>query len=352
MIGTPAQGVPGIPADTVADLLRIARWQVATGNGDALLLESQEQPGTPAEIAEARHRVTRLTGRDVLGDGAAYLDASAILSASISALDEREQFIASRRLLADQPETLDQLGARLALSRERVRQLESEVRAKLVQLLTSGSTLALVCQSVRELIAALLPIEDLLRRYPALQRHVDSVDQPVWRVLDLLDDGYEIHDGWCAAPSVSVARSSTQARLQELTNPYGVVSLEDFGALNDNLPPERARQTTLDWLRYCGLVLHGDYVLTRTQSLSDRAVALLSIAGTPLSAEEVLNQLGLERTLGSLKNAMSSDDRIERVDRDRWALLDWGLDAYTGVRALVSEELARNGGRGPDGPSR
>ena len=37
---------------------------------------------------------------------------------------------------------------------------------------------------------------------------------------------------------------------------------------------------------------------------------------------------------------MSGDDRFERVDRDRWALREWGMEAYAGVRSLIRERVA------------
>src|SRR5262249_25494092 len=59
---------------------------------------------------------------------------------------------------------------------------------------------------------------------------------------------------------------------------------------------------------------------------------------------ELLDRFGVDRSARSLKGAMSMDDRFERVDRDRWALAEWGLASYSGVRALVRDEVGRAGG--------
>jgi hypothetical protein len=124
------------------------------------------------------------------------------------------------------------------------------------------------------------------------------------------------------------------------------VPIEDLGSLNPHLA-HASDNALRSWLQDCDCALHDDFVLIRTQSLGDRAAAILSIVGAPLPAEEILARLDIERSVGSLKNAMSVDERIERVDRDQWALVEWGLDAYIGVRALVKEELARSGGQIP-----
>ncbi len=55
------------------------------------------------------------------------------LSDAFSALTEREKMIIAARKLADQPETLESLGTKLRLSKERVRQLEAQALRKMRQ---------------------------------------------------------------------------------------------------------------------------------------------------------------------------------------------------------------------------
>lgn len=326
------------------DLLTIARWQVAIGTDSRPLL-APTGPEAPPSIIEAWRRLAVLSAGDVVSHSDGRIDAAAILQSAIAGLEDREQLILRKRFFAAKEETLDSLGERLDLTRERVRQLESRARTELGQLVAPGAALQLVVESARLLIGNLLPLDALLTAMPALGRPVENADQPAWRVLDRLDDSYEIRDGWCAVPTVAGAMAETIARLQELANPYGVVALEDFGPLNAALSPDRHGQVLRDWLLHCGVTLHGDYALTQTQSIGDRACAVLSVVGTPLSAIEILERIGVDRSLTSLKNAMGVDDRIERVDRDRWALVEWGLDAYNGIRAVIRDELYRAGGQ-------
>jgi RNA polymerase sigma-32 factor len=64
-------------------------------------------------------------------------DARERVQRALSVLSERERRIIWARLASEQPETLEQLGKRLGVSRERVRQLESRARLKLREALSA-----------------------------------------------------------------------------------------------------------------------------------------------------------------------------------------------------------------------
>ncbi len=55
----------------------------------------------------------------------------AVLDDALAVLSERERFIIDARILSDEPQTLEQLGNTLGVSKERVRQIEERAREKL-----------------------------------------------------------------------------------------------------------------------------------------------------------------------------------------------------------------------------
>lgn len=329
----------------VTDLGVVASWLAAVGAADTDVLRTPLPEGTPAAVLDARQRIGTLTVTDVLGPERAGLDAAELLDRSIRTLDARARLILRRRLFADAPVTLDDLGNELGVTRERVRQIEAKARATMVETIGPGGQLKTLAEATRSLIGSVLPLQALLDLVPALANEVGSAGQPAWRVLDRLDDAFEIESGWCVAPTMQAAQSALQTRLSEVANAHGVVRIEDIGEISGTIAVERRRESLIAWLQYCGYFVEGDHVVTRRQRIGDLAASILSIVGTPLPTEELLARFGVERTLSSVRNALAVDDRFERVDRDCWALAEWGLDAYTGLRALVRDEVAAAGGQ-------
>ncbi|MFJ9775577.1 sigma factor-like helix-turn-helix DNA-binding protein [Kitasatospora sp. NPDC101157] len=335
--------LPKWMSTSVDDLSQIATWYATIGLPGQPLLGTPLPPGAPEEILRARQRLEALRGEDILVADERDMDVAGLLDEALRLLDPRAAQILSARLFADNPVTLDEIGKNLGVTRERVRQIEGKARGAVLGFLSDGGPLELVAEAVRGLIGTIRPLDDLVTLIPALRRTVDAVGQPAWRVLDRLDDAYEIADGWCVAPTMTAARTITQTLLQERADKYGVVRLDSLDLIEAS-QLERLPELTASWLTHCSYINHGDFVLTRTQSVGDYGAAILSVAGTPLSAQEIVDRFIVERSSGSLRNAMSQDDRFERVDRDRWALSEWGMDSYAGVRSLIREQVARGGG--------
>lgn len=325
------------------DLSCVAEWHATLGLPNQSLFTDDSPLEPPERVETARARLQEVRARDVLSEAQQNRDIAALLQESLYSLDARAVETLADRLFADEPITLDEIGRRYGLTRERIRQLEGNARGTLLSLISDGGPLASAAYSVRKVIGSIRPLEDLLNLVPALGKTIDAVRQPAWRVLDRLDDVYEIEDGWCAVPTVAAAQTATHTQLQEQADKYGVVKLENLELVSTSRP-ERRIELNAAWLSYCGYLVQDGFVLTRTSAVLDYAAAILSLAGMPMSVQEIVERFAYTRSANSLRNVMGNDDRFERVDRDRWALREWGMDSYQGIRTLIREYVAQNGG--------
>jgi RNA polymerase sigma-32 factor len=99
-------------------LLSAREMSLDASTGDAgPATERLAGPAPTPEEEAARSEIQRQAGRAV--------------HAAVEHLDERERMIVKERLMKEEPPTLQELGARLGVSKERVRQLEERARTKL-----------------------------------------------------------------------------------------------------------------------------------------------------------------------------------------------------------------------------
>lgn len=322
------------------DLGTLAEWNHALGHGDRGVL-SELPLGAPETVVAARKRLLNLRANEIRPTSSANIADQ--LDAAIDGLDERYQSILAKRVFAWNSKTLDEMGQEFGVTRERIRQLEVKARAKLNDFVNGDNPVGQVARLVRTQIRGVHPLEELLTVVPALAEEVVTVGQPAWRVIDVLDDAYEIADGWCAEPSFEAARLDAGVVLDELADPYGVVRLADV-TLTDHAagsPP-----WLKDWLIYLGYEVRDQFVLLRAASLNDMAAAILSIEGAPLILDELHQRIG-RGALGSLRNQISTDPTFTKVNREHFALAEWGMEGYTNIRGEIAKLLEEAGGELP-----
>ncbi|MFF0004570.1 hypothetical protein ACFYQT_14175 [Streptomyces tibetensis] len=77
----------------------------------------------------------------------------------------------------------------------------------------------------------------------------------------------------------------------------------------------------------------------RRETLNDRAWNMLNQLGHPLDSKLLVERMGSDVNIRSLKAQLPKDSRFVRSDVDSWALTEWGLRPYTTIKELVTEEV-------------
>ena len=321
-------------AEVLGDIATLAKWHRLLGAEEAPVFSAIEGLSEPRGVRAARARLAHLSAALVLPPAPEGGEAAATVSRALDGLDECALAVVRERLVADVPATLDNLGAHFEVTRERIRQIETKTKALLRARLDVGD-LATLAGAVRDAIRPFIPLRSLLQRYPSIGEEVPSLGQPVWRVLDRLDDDYEIKDGWCSTGTISDAVSRTRELLRTAAAGREFVEL---AAIESDFELSPA------WLEYARITLLRGCALIDTPSIPDRAEVILFTEEAPMTAEEIRGALGVERALNAVKNALAVDDRFTRVDRDRWALARWGLEGYKSIRVMIGRAIDASGG--------
>lgn len=267
-----------------------------------------------------------------------------LLSARLTTEDDKESAVLIDRVFANEPAKLDEIARRFGVTRERIRQIEAKVKTRLRDGIEMVPLISHIAEVVRESSTHVVPLDVLLETLPALREEVRAVGQPVWRVLDRLDESYEVLDGWVAQPTVAAAVAKFRGELASLAGRHQLVPVSDIRAMWPEQWITQRRSHMRRWLDYCGLPTLEGFVLVGRDGMLERAVAVLAAEAEPLTAEAIHDRIALDRSIRSLKNQLSDDDRFVRVGRNAWGLAEWGMTSYTSIRGAIREYLESKNG--------
>lgn len=257
-----------------------------------------------------------------------------------AALDDRQRAIARDRLYAEQRATLDELAQRFSVTRERIRQIERDLREHIDAWLAKPEAGGLVAHVtwLRGRLGVAVPAEDLQTVVPWHAGDLRALEIPAWRFVRTLMTGYEQSDGWLVAGGADDLREKTRQLFSDGPRPLpeAVSMVSQLGVHED--VAER-------WiLAVPQLRVLGQHVVPWPRSVNEKAEAVLAVAGTPLSPEEIQERIGEDYSLVGIRNQLTADERFRRLDRNKYGLTRWGGDEYLGIREMIAREIERAGG--------
>lgn len=252
----------------------------------------------------------------------------------LASLGPREREIVRHRI-SWQDRTLDDLGNSHAVSRERIRQLERQLRTEFSHALSRDDW-----KEVRWAVDHLKSEAGSWARVAALPNaHPDDEE---WRlVLSLADLALDPKDLTVLRRGVSLPKPDDLRFIEP-----DRVLLDECHAgrlLSDHGVREIHHDDALSSL---GLLKIDGRWIRWPRSVVERAVALLALHQEPMTADELTDLTG-SSSVRSTRQRLQDDSRVQRVTRDTLGLRSWGLPEYTGVADLMLKVIAERGGSMP-----
>ena len=285
---------------------------------------------------------------DLTGEPTAAEEALSALNEFWESLSPVERSILQNRLLTASPLTLEELGQRANLTRERVRQIEKTVERRLFHpSITDPAVIfwiGVLALQIHDECGPITSQLELERRIAEAFSFQDSPEDDKGDILEMdrhqlqQDLGYSCTDGLCIGAGARSAISDLKEKAASLADEIGLL---DEGELKTCLPNESWNEHWEVLLDQTGLHRLCGKLALRDTSKAKAKAALLAI-GRPATKEEIGDLSGLRPDRAGAQ--LSLLNGVVRADKTRWGLAEWIDDEYEGIPAEIIQRINEDGG--------
>ncbi len=259
------------------------------------------------------------------------------LGRTVEALDERNRLILEGRLLGEKRDTLEALGERLGVTRERVRQLEAKIHRKLRVAL--GAEMGVVASTIHDQLDPILSENDMRRVLDDISPDEDQITTRLFQSALLDAMRYSLEAGVFVDERGRQFLSEFQNGVGELADDVGLIV---EAALMQHVP-EDYRERFWDWLLRHNRLHRIRGLLARRDTAKARAKAALISIGRPATKAEIAAASGIADPL-RVGATLSSVPSVVRADKERWGLKEWIDDEYDGIVGEIIQRIDEDGG--------
>jgi hypothetical protein len=265
-------------------------------------------------------------------------------------LDCRERNVAAARIFpsSSQRPTLDELGGRFGVTRERIRQIENAVKVRIGAQIASddGADIRHLAARLRAAVGAVVEPDQLAISSVELvaesSAHIDTAEAALRSAILIASaDTYCERSGLLFSSHAAEVLMRTERTLA-LHPPAQVIDpslLEEALTIASGAPHLTDRV-----LAHLGVrLLDGKFVVWRGGQ-ADKAVAVLAAREETMSMAEIHEAVGFDVNPRSLAGRVQSEPRIMRRGKDSYGLREWAGEEYSGILEELEQAIERAGG--------
>ena len=307
----------------------------------------------PPEIKYLWGSLEQVSTRELAGDLIKRYSVPELMFRALVPLDDRSREILAKRIFVTEGAvTLEVLGDRFGITRERVRQLEKKAITQLDRVRNSEfSPVIRRAQAVQAKLGVGVPADDeaISEALTWATSDIESgsnVKPSFARALLLwLAGPYKKRDDWLLAER-HLKKLSLDAVLDR-RDESGMVSISAIGEVLTHFGfHERIHEAWLAVLRNF-LPVDGGYIYLKG-SIPDKVRALLRYHNSPIAVEEMMELLG-SGSIRSVRMRLIEDPGFWRINKQCEFVIAGtpGYDEYTGITDEIVQEIEGCGGEAP-----
>lgn len=249
-------------------------------------------------------------------------------------LDFRAQQVIKMRFLDNPTLTLEQVGNKLNVTRERIRQIENKSVQTVAHAINSGEfpVLSWILPAIEENYGLCFSYSEFETYVSTLPTVICSNYHRLWSAMRLIDsEKYLIKDDWAASRD-SATISHINAKTPDV---FGTNLVQSRTTILENL--RRFRWSPQIESRYLSTLkeLPGDYVCPKGINAEELVFHLLAIHDRPLKFDSIMEMLGHSYSKNGLRERLRLDHRFSKLIDHQIGLAKWGHEEI----GMIKDEI-------------
>ena len=305
----------------------------------------------PQELRLLWEKIGELNAEELAGGLSERYAVATLLTRSIKPIDDRlKNVLESRVFSIGRPETLEEVGARFGVTRERIRQLEKKGKSILSRFHQKEfAPVSRTADRLGSLLGSARPFVEgeVESKVAELIADFDGMSEDASRfsigLLPYLAGPYKVTKGWLC----------NDRKLPEKSRGELLARRDQRGLICDDHIHEALGGLGIreefhhDWVSHLGKFtrVHNG-IIHLTGTIADKAKSLIQFHGRPLTVDEMINNLG-SKSVSSVRQRLIDDSRFWRINKQSEFVLAGteGYDEYTGIVDEIVQELEECGGQ-------
>lgn len=262
------------------------------------------------------------------------------LSDLYASLSSRERIILDERLSTSNPQTLQQLGNELGVSRARIGQIQQKIRGKVEECI--GADMAFVVGILRDRIGPVVP-EGVFAEVVGSVFNEDTTEKVRVLAVRIAKSrlNYSLANGILVDEDGKLIARSLYNSAKDLCDDVGLIEEDTLRARLPGREWEPYLGGLIDW---CGFHRFG-HLLALRDTIGARIKSALIEIGHSATLDEICAKT--DYAANRVRARLSTMSTVARASKTAWGLREWIDDEYEGIPAEIIQRIKEDGGSTP-----
>jgi len=266
----------------------------------------------------------------------------------LDGLEPKKVAIVTERILGGNQSTLEQLGERFEITRERIRQIETQLEPEITKIIlkTDEPVILWIVAALRSELGNCFKL-DCPETQLILDRYLERIDSSKRKaictmLLEILAR-YTYENGWY--------RQTNQVEINPTSSEFfePLFKDTDFVRWDDAVDFVQGLNVDDKFVKYIFEEVDSykrldDWFAVWGGNIGDKCEVVLKIIGGPRTVEEMLEFAEEPHSAGTTGNRLAEDPRFKRTAKGQWDLSTSDRPEYTSVVGLIEKKLNKCGG--------